>query len=525
MTLERIGPYRIVRLLGKGGMGAVYEGFHETIERRVAIKVLHADLALRPDIATRFINEARSVNRIEHPGLVQISDYGHLPDGTAYIVMEFLKGETLGQRLKHLQGRLPTADVIRLGRQLGSALAAAHDKEIVHRDLKPDNIMIVPNPDVPGGEQIKILDFGIAKVAEARSGMSESNTHADALLGTPRYMSPEQCKGSGGVDAKSDVYALGVIFYEAMAGQPPFVGSAYGELLVQHIAVPPPSLGPLVEPSAPDALVQLVHRMLQKDKAARPTMRQVVAEMDRLGGYLSGVYGIISMPFMGNAYSGSVQPVTPSSPNLVAIPGMGAQPGTSALQNSQSPGNMPSPYPPHESGPALVKGAQASTLRQMGRQAPATPRPRWVVATAVGSVAGAVLVGVLLLLMMNKPNPQPALVPLPPPKQLDPPFAEAKGRQVNTMLRTHPDGATVVRQRDGQVLGMTPLSLTYPAGSGTEKVRIVLKGYVDEPVMIDLEKDAAQTINLRPKNTRPFKRVSKRVNAKTKASGDLTIVD
>lgn len=133
MTLERIGPYRIVRLLGKGGMGAVYEAVHEAIERRVAIKVLHAELGRRTDIATRFFNEARAVNRIEHAGLVQISDYGQLPDGMAYIVMEYLKGETLGQRLKRVSGKLPTADVIRLGRQICTALAAAHDKDIVHR--------------------------------------------------------------------------------------------------------------------------------------------------------------------------------------------------------------------------------------------------------------------------------------------------------------------------------------------------------------------------------------------------------
>ena len=123
MQLERIGPYRILRLLGKGGMGAVYEGLHEAIERRVAIKVLHAELGRRADMATRFINEARAVNRIDHPGLVAVSDFGQLPDGMAYIVMEFLKGETLGQRLKRINSRLPTNDVIRLGRQMIGGMA------------------------------------------------------------------------------------------------------------------------------------------------------------------------------------------------------------------------------------------------------------------------------------------------------------------------------------------------------------------------------------------------------------------
>src|ERR1051325_28454 len=138
MDLERIGPYKIVRLLGKGGMGAVYEGLHEAIERRVAIKMLFPELGRRADMATRFINEARAVNRIAHPGLVQISDFGQLPDGTAYIVMEFLSGETIGQRLARLGGKMAAAEVITLTAQMAESLSAAHQKGIIHRDLKPD---------------------------------------------------------------------------------------------------------------------------------------------------------------------------------------------------------------------------------------------------------------------------------------------------------------------------------------------------------------------------------------------------
>ncbi len=139
MQPERIGPYRIIRLLGQGGMGAVYEGMNDAIERRVAIKVLHAHLASRKEIATRFINEARATNRIEHPGLVQISDYGQLEDGTAYIVMEYLRGETVTARVKSRGGRIPVVESIGLLRQVASALAAAHDKEIVHRGPFPSS--------------------------------------------------------------------------------------------------------------------------------------------------------------------------------------------------------------------------------------------------------------------------------------------------------------------------------------------------------------------------------------------------
>mgnify|MGYP002140519901 CR=1 FL=1 len=173
-------------MLGKGGMGTVFEAVHEAIERRVAIKILHPEYARTSEFAARFFNEARAVNKIDHPGLVQVNDYGQTPDGTAYIVMEYLRGETLGARLKRTNGVIPLTESLRMLRQVASALAAAHGKGIVHRDLKPDNIMLVPDPETPGGERSKLLDFGIAKVVEeARSG----NTGA---IGSPFWMAPEQ---------------------------------------------------------------------------------------------------------------------------------------------------------------------------------------------------------------------------------------------------------------------------------------------------------------------------------------------
>ena len=135
-----IGPYRVVRKLGAGGMGAVFEAVHKTIGHRVCIKVLHPEYAKNVEFAQRFFNEARAVNLADHPGLVQVSDYGHLPDGTAYIVMELVKGETLSQRLRQLGGSMPVADVLRIGLQIADSLAAAHAKNIVHRDLKPDKV-------------------------------------------------------------------------------------------------------------------------------------------------------------------------------------------------------------------------------------------------------------------------------------------------------------------------------------------------------------------------------------------------
>ena len=161
---QKVGRYEVLRLIGKGGMGDVYEAVDHEIERHAAIKILHSQFSENAEMATRFLNEARAVNIIQHPSLVAAFEFGRMPDGAAYIVMEYLEGETLRQRMSK-QGPLG-ADAVRIARQITSALCAAHAKHIVHRDLKPSNIMIVSDPDMVGGERVKVLDFGIAKLAE-----------------------------------------------------------------------------------------------------------------------------------------------------------------------------------------------------------------------------------------------------------------------------------------------------------------------------------------------------------------------
>jgi serine/threonine protein kinase len=276
----RIGPYQILRRLGEGGTGSVYEAVNAELDRRAAIKILRANMSRNAQAVRRFFNEARAVNRISHPGVVQSSEFGKLPDGGAYFVMEYLEGETLDKRLARLQGRLPETDVLRIGRQLAKTLTAAHAMGIVHRDLMPRNVMLVTDVEMLGGERTKLLDFGIAKLVDD-SGQIPVKTNTNAMMGTPYYMSPEQCRGAGQVDSRSDVYALGVMLYEMLAGERPFRGEGQGEIIAKHLTEEPE---PLLRkaPQTPKAVAALVHRMLVKKREQRPLMQAVAIELEAL---------------------------------------------------------------------------------------------------------------------------------------------------------------------------------------------------------------------------------------------------
>src|ERR1700755_3224491 len=190
----QVGVYRLLQQIGEGGMGAVWLAEHTMLGRRAAIKLLHPMFNAEQDIVGRFFNEARAATAISDPGIVQIFDFGHHIDGTAYIAMEALDGEALDKRLSRL-GRLSIGDAMRIMRQVASTLGVAHARGIIHRDLKPENIYLVRDPEVAGGERAKVLDFGIAKLTgDIAMG---SQTQTSAVMGTPAYMSPEQCRGAG----------------------------------------------------------------------------------------------------------------------------------------------------------------------------------------------------------------------------------------------------------------------------------------------------------------------------------------
>jgi HEAT repeat protein/tRNA A-37 threonylcarbamoyl transferase component Bud32 len=271
----RLGVYRIDRILGEGGMGFVYEATHEVLSRRTAIKMLRPELAKTEKIVTRFLNEAKAVNLIDHQNVVSIYDYGDGADGSVYFVMELLEGETLDDLMRKRQP-MQVPLLLHVFAQIARALAAVHAKRIVHRDLKPTNVFVVAREDNP--YFIKLLDFGVAQLRG--EGAVQGLTLAGSIMGTPQYMSPEQISG-GTVDARTDVWALGVMLYRAATGHAPFKGGAFAELadkICHHDPVPASELVPLS-----GELAKLIASCLQRRVEDRcPSVTDFMAGLERV---------------------------------------------------------------------------------------------------------------------------------------------------------------------------------------------------------------------------------------------------
>jgi serine/threonine-protein kinase len=467
MIGEQFGNYRSVALLGEGGMGAVYLAEHPGIGRRVAVKVLHKNYTRDEHLLARFLNEARAANAIRHPNIIEILDSGMLADGTPFLVMELLEGESMGTRLRQ-NGALPIAAAVDFAYQTASALGAAHAKGIVHRDLKPDNLFIVPDPHDTQRERIKVLDFGIAKLQQG-SVADSVKTRTGTLMGTPIYMSPEQCRGTRAVDHRSDIYSLGVIFYEMLAGQPPFVSEGFGELVNMHLNVAPGSAR-AKRPEIPLAVDALVLKMLSKNPEDR------YAEMTEVQGALK-------------ASGGTQFTVRGSSPDL-AKPH--ARPQPSVTQTS----------PMGDTTFSTGVGERVDAARAGGRGKK----------VALGVVAAAAVVGGFVWWQGSGAAPRkpvPVVVTPPPakpvvtPPVVTPPVAPpqpvvAQPKKVELRLASIPAGAKVVDGGDGQLLGVTPLVLTRPRG-GSLTVRFEKDGYAASTRTMALDGDRAFELTLEQK--------------------------
>ena len=251
--------YRIDERLSGGGMGTVYRGTHILMDKTVAIKVLLPSLAADEKIVARFSREARAASKISHPHALSVTDFGESENGVVFLVMEYLSGLTLKQLIRQ-EGPMPLPRTVELLRQVGGALDAAHAEGVVHRDLKSDNIMLLSSS---GTDYAKVLDFGIAKIKEPEGTYDPHLTAPDLVIGTPQYMSPEQCSQSPDIDARSDIYSLGVILYEMLVGHVPFTGGSPTEIMLKHLQHPAPSVlderGDL-----PQAIGRVVARALEK---------------------------------------------------------------------------------------------------------------------------------------------------------------------------------------------------------------------------------------------------------------------
>lgn len=265
------GKYRLHEVLGKGATGIVWRATQLGLDRPVAIKLLHPQIAERQDAAVRFEREARVAASLDHPSSVAVLDFGS-DDSTLYLVMELLSGESLRERFK--RGALPLGEAVGIAREIAMALGAAHRIRLVHRDIKPENVILPAGQPRPPA---KVVDFGLAFIVEADEPTRMGRVTADgSVAGTPAYMSPEQVRG-GSIGPPSDVYALGCVLYEMIAGRPPFVG-AVGEIMTRHAYAPPISLRQLELPeSVPPALDELVLAMMSKSPSSRPTANRVVS--------------------------------------------------------------------------------------------------------------------------------------------------------------------------------------------------------------------------------------------------------
>lgn len=276
-----VGKYKIVEKIGEGGMGTVYRAEHTVLGSPAAVKVLLPMWTQDAVVVDRFFHEAKASAAIHHVGIVDIFDYGRLDNDQAWIAMELLRGETLTEFFMRNGGPLDPAVVQQIGSQILAALDAAHVAGVVHRDLKPDNLFLVKEPGLPGGIRVKVLDFGIAKLANDRFGQKR-NTEGGTILGTPVYMAPEQCKGAGEVDARADLYAFGCILFELLAGFPPFNAEGGGEIMAMHIYEPPPRLAAHA-PHLPPELDALVAKLLVKNPAERtPSAAYALAALERI---------------------------------------------------------------------------------------------------------------------------------------------------------------------------------------------------------------------------------------------------
>ena len=370
------GRYEIVRRIGEGGMGAVYEARHTVIGKRVAVKVLLEKFLTKSDFVARLLQEARLASSIGHENIVDVTDFGTTDDGRSFVVMEFLDGEALSQLVMR-EAPLPVERSLRIARQVASALGAAHAKGIYHRDVKPENVYLVRRGDA---DFVKVVDFGISKAVKQGGNEEGADayrlTHTGLLLGTPLYMSPEQARGDEDLDHRVDIWALGVMMYECLTGEVPFRANNYLGIISQvltHTAAPPSKVRP--ELGIPDAVEAVVMRAMEKDRARRyGAMADLEHDLERL---LAGDQNV-GLPLVSDAAPALAAPPRRWHLGLVAVValGVGVTLAVSRPASVNAP-HVPAPAPAVSAGaaPGASSSAPPPVERAERSTRPSTPRP------------------------------------------------------------------------------------------------------------------------------------------------------
>ena len=469
--------YRIVEPIGAGAMGMVFLVEHVVLPRRFAAKVLSPELARHPEAIARFEVEAHAISQLEHENVVSVVDYGKTDDGCVFLVMELLRGKTLQARID--QGSISLDEIVSVVSQVCRALAAAHAAGIVHRDMKPENVFLADRPGMR--PLVKVLDFGVSKAREHSLRDGRITTQGQ-LLGSPEYMSPEASRGEE-VDARADIYAVGIILYQLLCGDVPFRHENYLKVLQMHatLAPAPPRL---LAPALPDAVERLILRALEKDPARRhPSIEDLELEL------------LAAMPEVAERttlFAADLRPSIPWARSSTNPFGMvaGTHPGLVH-------GRALSPAPPRPSD-----GTTIDTRRRRGRLAVGA---LWCAAVGVAAIAGIGLwfersggdratsapaaVGARVE-PAHPPAPQPIVDPLEP----------TVPDEIRLHIDSSPPGAIVTL--DGKRLGRTPIDAQLPPVDGDGQIQLELRGYRTVRRAIARDRDGELRVSLQREEVR-----------------------
>ncbi len=523
-----VGEYEVERKLGQGGFGAVFKAVHPLIGKQAAIKVLSQRFSVDPQMVSRFVAEARAVNQIRHPNIIDIFSFGTLPDGRCYYVMEYLDGEALDRRLAR-RGAMSLTEAVPILRGIGRALDAAHAKGIAHRDLKAENVFLAAHPD---GVFPKLLDFGIAKLMAPEDGLTHK-TRTGAPMGTPHYMSPEQCHGRN-VDHRTDLYAFGVLAYLMLTGVYPLDGEDYMAILMRqvHDEPPPPSAH---RPELPVGVNSVIAWLMRKDPAARPeTLMAAVRMLEQVA---SGEIEITvppagrmdslsTLPVQGEPTPGELSSIPPNvtpSPKVSPSAKLTPEPPDVTPSGSRTPEG---PAVPAEAGAfaAAETPGELPAVAPRRSQLPEDRRPRPYVLLAGGALlAGAAIVAVIAWRSGGGDSTPAALPQEPHGESLRSPAVAASSPDAALMAAADaapraPDPAGPVQpaevfvtiegtppntevRRGGVLLGIAPGRVQIPRGGSEVLLVLSADGHVPATLAVVPSEDLSRTVKLKPKAT------------------------